>query len=100
MGRRGVRIGDGLLYVNSNEQPWIIRMVTLYTLRFITTIALACTARTVKVSLVSFAGRYRAARFARRIRVSSRGTGRMPASVIRPRDHEIVDFSADGKDTA
>jgi len=28
MGRRGLRSETGLLYVNSNEQPWIIRLVT------------------------------------------------------------------------
>ena len=63
----------GLLYVNSNEQPWIIRMVTHDTTSLYNNNCASCHRRRSqgRAADVSLAGRYRQAPLARRDRAAS-----------------------------
>ncbi len=92
----------GLLYVNSNEQPWIIRMVTHDTTSLYKNNCGGCHGDDLKgappnfPSLVDIGSRRTRAEL---LQVVREGTGRMPgfADLARNVD-EIVDFLITGKD--
>ncbi len=90
-----------LLYVNANEQPWIIRMVTQDTTSLYQNNCASChkadrtgTPPTFP-SLIDIGQRHTRQEL---IRIISEGTGRMPA-FSHLRVAEIVDFLLTGKDT-
>jgi quinoprotein glucose dehydrogenase len=92
-----------LLYVNSNEQPWIIRMVTQDTTSLYNNNCAAChrTDRTGEPptfpSLVDIGKRLSREEIAK---VIAQGTGRMPGfSHLGRGINEIVDFLLTGKDS-
>ena len=92
----------GLLYVNSNEQPWIIRMVTHDTRSLYRNNCAGCHGEDRRgspqfPSLVDIAGRRSRAELAAVIRA---GTGRMPAfSYLGRGVDEIVAYLVTGRDT-
>jgi quinoprotein glucose dehydrogenase len=93
----------GLLYVNSNEQPWIIRLVTNDTKSLYKNNCAGCHGEDLKgapptfPSLVDIGKRRTREELAAVIRD---GTGRMPAYDHLGRNiNEIVDFLITGKDT-
>jgi len=92
----------GLLYVNSNEQPWIIRMVTHDTTSLYNNNCAGChgadrSGSPSFPSLVDIGRRQSQQQIATIIR---EGTGRMPAFDYLGRGvNEIVDFLLTGKDT-
>jgi quinoprotein glucose dehydrogenase len=90
-----------LLYVNANEQPWIIRMVTQDTTSLYQNNCASChkddrsgTPPTFP-SLLNIGERHTRQEL---IRIISEGTGRMPA-FSHLRVNEIVDYLLTGKDT-
>ena len=92
----------GLLYVNSNEQPWIIRMVTHDTTSLYNNNCASCHGADRKgtpnfPSLVDIGGRRSRQEIASIIR---EGAGRMPGfSYLGRGINEIVEFLLTGKDT-
>ncbi|SPF53791.1 Pyrrolo-quinoline quinone [Candidatus Sulfopaludibacter sp. SbA4] len=93
----------GLLYVNSNEQPWIIRMVTHDTTSLYNNNCAACHRSDRQgsppafPSLIDIGRRHSRQEIAAIIR---EGTGRMPGfSHLGRGINEIVDFLLTGKDT-
>ena len=94
---------SGLLYVNSNEQPWIIRMVTQDTKSLYRNNCGGCHGDDLKgapptfPSLVDIGKRWSREQIAGIIR---EGTGRMPGFDYLERNiNEIVEFLETGKDT-
>ncbi len=94
---------SGLLYVNSNEQPWIIRMVGHETKSLYQNNCAGCHGRDLKgappsfPSLVDIGERRSREELIRFIR---EGSGRMPGFDYLGRNvNEIVDFLLTGKDT-
>jgi quinoprotein glucose dehydrogenase len=94
---------SGLLYVNANEQPWIIRMVTHDTRSLYKNNCAGCHREDLKgepptfPSLVDIGKRRTREELAAIIRD---GTGRMPGFVDLGRGiNEIVDFLITGRDT-
>jgi quinoprotein glucose dehydrogenase len=93
----------GLLYVNSNEQPWIIRMVTQDTTSLYNNNCASChkedrtgTPPTFP-SLVGIGDRRPRAEL---IKIINEGTGRMPGfSHLGRGTQEIVDFLVTGRDS-
>jgi quinoprotein glucose dehydrogenase len=92
----------GLLYVNSNEQPWIIRMVTQDTQSVYQNNCASCHGADLKgapptfPSLVDIGKRRTKQELAAVIR---EGTGRMPGfSHLEGKVNEIVDFLLTGRD--
>ncbi|MBV8817346.1 MAG: PQQ-binding-like beta-propeller repeat protein [Acidobacteriaceae bacterium] len=92
----------GLLYVNSNEQPWIIRMVTQDTKSLYHNNCASCHgsdrrgAPPTFPSLVDIAQRRTPEELTRIIR---EGTGRMPGyAFLEGKVNEIVDFLITGRD--
>ena len=96
---------SGLLYVNSNEQPWIIRMVTHDTKSLYKNNCGGCHGDDLKgapptfPSLVDIGQRLSRQEIATIVR---QGSGRMPgfASLGNPAITDIVDFLLTGKDSA
>lgn len=93
----------GLLFVNSNEQPWIIRMVTHDTTSLYKNNCASCHGDDLKgapptfPSLVDIGKRRSRAELATLIR---EGTGRMPSfDYLEDKVDEVVDFLVTGKDT-
>ena len=93
----------GLLYVNSNEQPWIIRMVTYDTTSLYNNNCASCHKADLKgtpptfPSLVGIGDRRSRQEL---ITLINEGTGRMPSFNHLGRGvAEIVDFLLTGKDT-
>src|SRR5262249_48578308 len=93
----------GLLYVNSNEQPWIIRMVTHDTTSLYKNNCASCHGDDLKgapptfPSLVNIAERRSRAELRA---IINEGTGRMPAfDYLEKNVDEIVEFLITGKDT-
>ncbi len=93
-----------LLYVNSNEQPWIIRMVTHDTTSLYNNNCASCHKRGPqgRTAHLPVAGRNRRAPLARGIDHADHTKARAacPASPSRREVDEIVDFLLTGKDTA
>ncbi len=94
---------SGLLYVNSNEQPWIIRMVGHETRSLYQNNCAGCHGRDLKgappsfPSLVGIGERRSREELVRFIR---EGSGRMPGFDYLGRNvNEIVDFLLTGRDT-
>jgi quinoprotein glucose dehydrogenase len=93
--------GTGLLYVNSNEQPWIIRMVTHDTTSLYNNNCASCHGADRKgtpsfPSLVDISKRHSREEIAALIR---EGTGRMPGfSYLGRGVTEITDFLLTGQD--
>jgi quinoprotein glucose dehydrogenase len=93
----------GLLYVNSNEQPWIIRMVTHDTTSLYKNNCAACHGDDRQGAPPSFPSLVDIGKRRTRqelITLIREGTGRMPAFDYLERNvDEIVDFLLTGKDT-
>ncbi len=94
---------SGLLYVNSNEQPWIIRMVTQDTTSLYKNNCASCHGDQLQgapptfPSLVDIGSRRTREELKSIIR---EGTGRMPAfDYLEKNVDEIVEFLVTGKDT-
>ena len=94
---------SGLLYVNANEQPWVIRMVTHDTTSLYDNNCASCHGSDRKgapptfPSLVDIGSHHPRQEIATIIR---EGTGRMPGFAYLGRGvNEIVDFLLTGKDT-
>ena len=91
-----------LLYVNSNEQPWLIRMVTHDTTSLYNNNCAGCHGADRKgspasPSLVGVGDRYSRQQL---VKVINEGSGRMPGfSHLGRGVNEIVDFLLTGKDT-
>jgi quinoprotein glucose dehydrogenase len=93
----------GLLYVNSNEQPWVIRMVTHDTTSLYKNNCAGCHGNDLKGAPPSFPSLEDIGKRRTReelITFINEGSGRMPAYSYMGRNvNEIVDFLITGKDT-
>ena len=93
----------GLLYVNSNEQPWIIRLVTHDTKSLYKNNCGGCHGDDLKGAPPTFPGLVDIGKRRTREELTSiirEGTGRMPGFDHLERNiNEIVDFLITGKDT-
>jgi len=93
----------GLLYVNSNEQPWIIRMVTHDTISLYNNNCASCHGGNRKGAPPTFPSLVDIGSHMSRqaiVKIISEGTGRMPGfSQLGRGIGEIADFLLTGKDT-
>lgn len=94
---------SGLLYVNANEQPWVIRMVTYDTTSLYNNNCASCHGSDRKGSLPTFPSLVDIGSHHSRQEIATiirEGTGRMPGFAYLGRGvNEIVNFLLTGKDT-